>query len=225
MRVFGVGGIPSGPLKNFIGGSNYGNDMNGNPVTTLAQWQAAVTQLRTPAGHNLANAGTFANPPKWSAVEAVLATTDFSAPADALDANPNATIASLAAMGLVPLAVTQISCKSFDFTADSPSQAGYFGERWELYKHQYMLARWLYVRGIVKQEFWNEVRARAGSAPPWQHPDAPGFPPRSRTSLPAPAPWAPPACRPAAGWSSTPCARRRFRTRTPTSTLMWCPAP
>ena len=164
MRVFGVGGIPSGPLRNFVGNSNYGNDMNGAAVTSFAQWQAAVAQLRSSTGRNPASAGTFANPPKWSAVDAVLATTDFADPADALDGNPNATVASLAAMGLVPLAVTQISCKSFDFTVDSPGQAGFFGERWELYKHQYILSRWLYVRGIVKQEFWNEVRARGRRA-------------------------------------------------------------
>ena len=150
-----------GSIRSTVGSSSWGKDMNGAPVTTLAQWQAAVAQLRTPAGRNPAFASTFANPPVWSVVEGALALTDNSSPSNAIDANPNATVASLASLGLVPLAVTQISCKSFDFVFDSPTDPGYFGERWELYKHQYVLSRWLYVRGIVKQAR-ARYRARAG---------------------------------------------------------------
>ena len=164
VRVFGIGGTQGGSIRTTVGSSNYGNDMSGNAVNTQAQFNAAVAQLRTPAGRNPASAGSFANPPAWSIIEASLALTDTGKAADAIDGNPNATLASLAAMGLVPLCVTQLSCKTFDFTADLPTQPLYWGERWELYKHQYVLARWLYVRGVVKQEFWNEPDLTAGSS-------------------------------------------------------------
>ena len=132
--MFGVGGTQGGSIRSTVGSSKYGKDMNGTVVTTFAQWQAAVAQLRTPAGRTPSAAATFVNPPVWSVVEAALALSDNSSPSDALDSNPNATIASLAGVGLVPLAVTQLSCKTFDFTADLPTQPDYFGERWELYK-------------------------------------------------------------------------------------------
>lgn len=161
--MFGIGGTQGGSIKTTVTGT-WGNDLNNVPVTSLAGFNAAVALLRTPAGHNPASAGSFANPPAWSIIEAQLALTDNSKPSNAIDSNPNATLASLAAIGLVPLCVTQLSCKTFDFTVDLPSQPGYFGERWELYKHQYVLARWLYVRGVVKQEFWNEPDLTAGSS-------------------------------------------------------------
>ena len=162
--MFGIGGTQGGSIRTTVGSSNWGNDLSGAPVTTLAAFNAAVAQLRTSQGRNPAAAGSFANPPQWAIVESVLALTDTSSASNAIDGNPAATVASLASIGIVPLAVTQLSCKTFDFTADSPSTPGYFGERWELYKHQYVLSRWLYVRGIVKMEFWNEPDLTAGSS-------------------------------------------------------------
>jgi hypothetical protein len=35
--------------------------------------------------------------------------------------------------------------------------------RRELYKHQYVLSRWTYVRGVRKIEFWNEPDLTAGN--------------------------------------------------------------
>jgi hypothetical protein len=39
-------------------------------------------------------------------------------------------VASLASIGIVPLVVTQVSCASFDFTTEDPTQAAYWMERW-----------------------------------------------------------------------------------------------
>jgi hypothetical protein len=152
--VFGVGGTNPGPLINTLASSSrWGKDLNGVVINSAASFNAAVAQMRTPAGHNPSST-SWANTPQWAAVEAALSTTDESAAADAMDGNPNASVASLASIGIVPLAVTQISCKTFDFTVDSPAAdpVAYWGERWELYKHQYVLSRWLYVRGIRKVE-------------------------------------------------------------------------
>ena len=161
--MFGLGGISGGTLVNTVGGQlNYGKDLNGNPVTTYAQWQAAVAQLRTPTGRDYNNAGNLVNPALYKQIEVTLATTDTSAPSEEIDGNVNSTLAALATLGIVPLVVTQVSCASFDFTTDLPTDAAYWPERFELYKHQYVLSRWTYVRGIRKIEFWNEpVRARS----------------------------------------------------------------
>jgi hypothetical protein len=106
--------------------------MNGAPVVDLASFNAAVATLRSPAGHDISPAGVAAwtTPPLWSKVELTLATTDVSAPSEEIDGNVNATIASLASIGFVPLVVTQVSCASFDFATMDNTQAAYWGERW-----------------------------------------------------------------------------------------------
>jgi hypothetical protein len=139
-----------------VGGSSaFGKNLNGVVVDSLAAFNAAVALLRTPAGHDINNAGGLAKPAQWATVEEVLATTDTSEPSQEIDGNPAASVASLATINIIPLVVTQISCKTFDFTVDSPdggNATAYFKERWELYKHQYVLSRWTYMRGIRKIE-------------------------------------------------------------------------
>lgn len=44
----------------------WGADLNGRPVTSQQQFNAAVTMLSTPSGHNPAATG-WANPPRWAA--------------------------------------------------------------------------------------------------------------------------------------------------------------
>ena len=157
--MFGLGGISGGTLVNTVGGQlNFGKDLNGNPVTTYAQWQAAVAQLRTPTGRSYTNAGGLVNPALYSQIEATLATTDTSAPSEEIDGNVNSTLAMLASIGIVPLVVTQVSCASFDFTTDSPTVPAYWGERWELYKHQYAISRFTWTRGVRKIECASALR-------------------------------------------------------------------
>jgi hypothetical protein len=139
-----VGGV-SGTLQATVPGT-WGNALDDTPVRTSATFAAALAALRTPAGHDPAAAPTFPRPPQFAAVDAILAT------ADAIDGAPAATVAALAAIGITPLVVTQIGCSSFDFTTDAPADAAYWAERWELYKHQYVLSRWTWTRGISKIE-------------------------------------------------------------------------
>ena len=45
-------------------------------------------------------------------------------------------------------------CSVLNLTSFDASTAGYWGERWELYKGQYALATLAYRNGIRKLEFW-----------------------------------------------------------------------
>jgi hypothetical protein len=135
-RVFGVGGTRPGPLKNTVGNANWGEDLNGAVVNSLARFNEAVAQLRSRTGRSPAPAdqARFRNPAQWDAVESVLSTTDMEEAADAIDGNPAASIATLASLGIIPLVVTQMSCKTFDFVVDSPDAdpETYFEERWRV---------------------------------------------------------------------------------------------
>jgi hypothetical protein len=149
-RLFGTGGIAGSSLRTTVSGT-WGNSLDNTPVTSSATFEAAVARLRTPDGHNPARTSAFARPAQFAAVETELATSATSG-ADAIDGNANATVAKLARIGIAPLVVTQIGCGSFDFTTDAPTDAAYWAERWELYKHQTVLSRWAFVRGIRKIE-------------------------------------------------------------------------
>ena len=116
-------------MVNTVGSANWGHDLNGATVTSWSDFKAAVALLRSPAGHDPANTA-WANPARFAQIEQTLATTDTSAPSEEIDGNPNATIASLASLGIVPLVVTQVSCASFDFTTEDPTDWAYWKERW-----------------------------------------------------------------------------------------------
>lgn len=50
--------------------------------------------------------------------------------------------------------VPQSTCGLFSFSTFANSTGAYWAERWELYKHQYALARWAWIRGVRRIEFW-----------------------------------------------------------------------
>ncbi len=127
-RVFGLGGISGGTLVNTVGSLNWGKSLTGALVSSYSDFVAAVAEVRTPAGHD-PNA-TWSNAAHWLKVESILATTDTSEPSEEIDGNPTASIAALATLGIVPLAVTQVSCASFDFTTEDPTIPAYWAERW-----------------------------------------------------------------------------------------------
>jgi hypothetical protein len=159
---------------NTVGSLNWGKSLTGALVSSYSDFVAAVAEVRMPAGHD-PNA-TWSNVAHWLKVESILSTTDTSEPSEEIDGNPTASIAALATLGIVPLAVTQVSCASFDFTTEDPTAAAYWAERWcaaalgasmsaqpadlhhrlllrrELYKHQYVLSRYTWLRGITKIE-------------------------------------------------------------------------
>lgn len=51
-------------LESWVGSSRWGQSLSGSPVTDEASFQAAVAELRTPAGHDPALVSRFANPVK-----------------------------------------------------------------------------------------------------------------------------------------------------------------
>jgi hypothetical protein len=112
-----------------ISAANWGQDMNGAPVTTLAAFNAAVAQLRAPAGHNPALVGNYAYPPPWAVIEANGAavigdTTDYN---PAQSGNADNTIAQMSAMlGVRPVAVMHMGCGSFVFSTLDATSATYW---------------------------------------------------------------------------------------------------
>lgn len=61
-RVF-LSALWGASLESWVGGSTkWGLSLSGTPVTDVESFQAAVAQLRTPAGHDPAQASSFANP-------------------------------------------------------------------------------------------------------------------------------------------------------------------
>ena len=151
----------------------WGNDMNNGTVDSLAAFQAAVALLRTPAGRDPSNPSRFFYPPSWAVVERNMATTDTSKASYELAGNPNSTAAALSALNVSMLVVYGLTCSNYAFQATAPGQSVqfgypfppanvpyrwvrnyYFAERWELYKHQYVIAGWSWKRGIQRAEYW-----------------------------------------------------------------------
>jgi len=159
-RSFGLNGLGVGyttlqGLATAKGGA-WGNSLNGTAVTNLATFQAAVAELRKPNGHNPLYQNAYSSPVLWNVIEAGLNTTDNSSAGNALQGNPNDYVYQLGMAGIPMLAVNWLTCSNFAFTSFDSTKAVYWGERWELYKHQYALAVWSYKRGIQMFEFWNE---------------------------------------------------------------------
>ena len=136
----------------------WGADLDGNQVTNQAQFNAAVTKLSTPAGRDPFNKAGWVYPPAWTQLDINFNTTDPSSAGAELVGNPAATVKALNNIGVSTLMVYWLSCTSsaFVFTSSSMGDAVYWSERWELYKHQYMLAGWSWQRGITRAEYWNE---------------------------------------------------------------------
>lgn len=86
-----------------------------------------------------------------------MATTDASSASSELVGNPTATLAALQVFGgISTLAVNGLTCGLFAFASLDPASATYWSERWELYKHQYVLAGYAWKHGVTRIEYWNE---------------------------------------------------------------------
>ncbi len=174
------GGSPVG-WKASSTGLYYGRDPLNNLVTTNATFWNAVNMVRTggagasrsdvgrqyliPGATNNAGTVTWIYPPAWAQVDINMGTTDVSYNGAEMTGNPDDTVNRLAQMKIATLGVEFLPCNNFAFTSMDPTTAGYWGERWELYKHTYVVAGWSWKRGMQKIEFWNEVRARALQRP------------------------------------------------------------
>ena len=144
-----------GHTSTCTGGRSYwGNDQRGVPVTNVADWTAAVTLLRSWAGHDPANAWSFAYPPPWWMLDFNQNDPSTSEPSTGSAA---ATVVGLEyALGVRPLAVLHQGCGTYEFTNIDPGTKTYWGEHWEVYKTAYVAARWLWSKGITAQELANE---------------------------------------------------------------------
>lgn len=59
-----------GGLEAWVGAARWGRSLNGTLVNTLADFQAAMATLRSPSGHDPAQAAQFATPVLWPLFEA-----------------------------------------------------------------------------------------------------------------------------------------------------------
>jgi len=151
------GEVQYGPPPNSseaLAGPWWGQSMLRQPVTDVDKYLAAVALLRTPAGHDVANAASFPYPPPWAFVEyanreGALSNNLASDPAAALDA-------IIAGLGFRPLVVPHTSCGALTFSTLTPADAVYWMEHWEVYKWAYASAAWLWARGVTVLELANE---------------------------------------------------------------------
>jgi hypothetical protein len=157
VRIFGtLNGVGLSATLQVLATSNggtWGNDLNGVPVTNLASFNAAVGLLRTTNGRNPNHPWVY--PPVWSQIELNL-NTSLTEPTKIAGGNSANSIGVLNMYGIPVLATMWLTCDNFEFASFDLMNATYWGERWELYKHQYILAIWNYNRNVTMFEFWNE---------------------------------------------------------------------
>lgn len=96
----------------------WGSSLSNAPVTSLASFQTAVSQLRTTAGRDFSG-GSWPNPPRWAAFDTALNTTVTTQP-DGLSLD--GIVRALVAAGVEPLLVSSLNCNQFAFTTLSQSQ-------------------------------------------------------------------------------------------------------
>jgi len=110
------------------GGPYWGRDQRGVPVSNVDDWQAAVALIRSWAGHDPAQASSFAYPPPWWMLDF---NQNEASKADPTTGSTAATIAGLeAALGIRPLAVLHQGCGTYAFSSIDPSSSVYWGEHW-----------------------------------------------------------------------------------------------
>lgn len=146
-------------LQSFVGGADaWGKALDGTPVTSAAAFSAAATALRQPAGHDPAQASSFANPVNWGSLDSRWLKVFNSSAGTAQEGSHDATLAELAGIQAVrPLVVISLkqSAVAGGDTVDVGS-AAYWQARWETYKHFYAFCRYLYLRNITSIELYNE---------------------------------------------------------------------
>ncbi len=134
----------------------YGNDPLNVSVSSQAAFTTAVGYLRGQYGRSYSPPNTWVYPPAWAQVDANMAFTDTSSNVGEMTGNPLDTVNRLAALGIQTLGVSLLPCNQYVFQSMDPTSALYWRERWELYKHTYVVAGWFWKRAMQRVEFWNE---------------------------------------------------------------------
>jgi hypothetical protein len=179
-RTFGAGGVPTGSTLMAVGanvtGWVMGKATDGTIVTTNAEFLSAITALSVTAAHTpkpASGAPVFALP--WAAVDAAIAIRDASSGVSSYTAGSvDGAVATLAQLNIQPLLVQQIGCSSgpdgagkMMFSSMDPTNSTYWSQRWELYKHSYVVASWAWRRGVKMIEPENEPDFTANNVPCW----------------------------------------------------------
>lgn len=141
---------PRNDLRAAVGDS-FGKSLSGVVVSSLNQFDAAIAELRTPAGHN-PNA-KWANPIQWGIYEGGLSGNKGPL------GNPNKIVSVCNAKGIQVQAQISISCTGttrFQLLEFSDQMPAYWQERWALYQWVYGISRWMWVRQIKHIELYNE---------------------------------------------------------------------
>lgn len=76
-RMFGGSG---GIAPRTLNAASFGLDLNGNNVTNVTAYNAALAVLRSPTARNPASTATWRYPPKWSTYVAALNASDATQP-------------------------------------------------------------------------------------------------------------------------------------------------
>ena len=152
----------------------WGKDVLGNLVNDQAGFNAAVVTLRQQGGRPLGDEtlykapASWVYPPAWATVARNMATIDVSVNSAEMTGTPDATVNLLAGLKIGVLAVEfltwcarvaarkrahrraeprlRLRSGNFVFTSMDPNQPAYWQERWELFKHQYVVAGWGWAR-------------------------------------------------------------------------------
>lgn len=104
-------------------GAPWGADLNGVAVSNLATFTAAVSQLRSYAGHT-PGIMAWANPPRWPAFDMMMSSSVGGPTGNSMAAQ----VAGLQANGITPLLVFWLSCTVFQFSTLDVSKATYWAE-------------------------------------------------------------------------------------------------
>ena len=143
----------------------WGTSLSGTAVNSISAYTTAVSALRTWAGHNPANAGSWVYPPPYALIDWWNNQGDQTGFSWQVTGPPayviNATYANL---GFRPLVVAHLGCGSFSFSTIDPTNPTYWAEHWELYKFTYAAAQWMYKYNITKVELHNEADLSGNNA-------------------------------------------------------------
>lgn len=154
---------PVATIQGFLSNNKnkWGEDLNGNNVTSSATFQAAVATLRSANGRNWSY--PWANPFPYQAL-----VTSIGSVSQAIYGSTESIIDSLRSIGIENILVAQhigssASAVSFSFSTLDPTTTTYWTEAWEVYQFSYAEAYWAWEKDISLIEYYNEPDVQLGA--------------------------------------------------------------
>jgi len=177
-RMFGAGGVPTGStimaVAANVSGWVLGSSVDGTLVTSQATFIAAMNLLSVTENHTPkpTTAPKLALP--WAAIDTNMAFRDASGGVSSWSqGSVDTAVSTLNALGIEPLLVQQLGCSSgpdpskLMFSTMDTTNATYWTQRWEVYKHSYALASWAWRRAVSTIELENEPDFSSNNIPCW----------------------------------------------------------